>query len=329
MLKTRLGDRVARRIAGSVVLIVALALAAPALAPAQSAQPTVVTGGTAKLTAQTVSLLGKVTPNGAATTYLFQYGTSTLYGQSTPAASAGAGTAVVNALADLGGLQPATTYHYRLVAHNRNGTVNGADRTFKTKALPLGLSLAATPNPVGFGSPTTLAGALTGTGNAGRQVVLLSNPFPYTQGFVAVGNPQVTGADGAFAFALLSVPINTQYRVEIVGQPQISSPIVGLGVTILVSTYTSAKRVSKGKLVRFSGAVRPARPGAQVAIQKLRGTDWITVAGTITHVATPNYSRFAKRVRIRRGGSYRVFVAISDGNFVSSAGRTVRIRVRR
>ena len=36
-------------------------------------------------------------------------------------------------------------------------------------------------------------------------------------------------------------------------------------------------------------------------------------------------SRYARRVRIRRGGLYRVFVAIADGNFVSSAGREVKI----
>jgi hypothetical protein len=307
--------------------VLALALVAPSLAQAAS-KPTVTTGTASKLAAQTVTLNGKVTPNGANTTYLFQWGTSTIYGQSTPQGTVASGAGTVPVSTDLNGLNPVTTYHYRLVAHNSAGTTNGADHTFKTRALPLGLSLAATPNPVPFGAPTTLAGALTGTGNAGKPVVLLGNPFPYTQGFVAVGNPQVTAADGGFSFALLSVPINTQYRVEIAGMPQVSSPIVGVGVSVIVSTQVGALRVHKGHLVRFMGAVRPARPGAQVAIQKQRGTDWITVAGTITHTATANFSRYAKRVRIRRGGNFRVFVAINDGNFVSSVGRTVRIHVR-
>ena len=50
-----------------------------------------------------------------------------------------------------------------------------------------------------------LAGTLSGTGNASRQVVLQSNPFPYIQGFVATTNVQLTNAQGAFSFPLLSV----------------------------------------------------------------------------------------------------------------------------
>jgi hypothetical protein len=319
---------VTRRIAGSAVTIVALLLAAPALAPAQSSKPAVTTGATTKLTPQSVTLQGKVRPDGALTTYLFQYGTSTLYGQSTPQATAGDGTKTVDVAADLTGLQSGTTYHYRLVARNRNGPVSGRDRTFKTRVLPLGLSLAATPNPVLFGRPTVLAGALTGTGNAGKQVVLLGNPFPYTQGFLPVANPQIANAEGAFSFPLLSVPINTQYRVQIPTRPDISSPIVGVGVAVIVGTKVSSKRVRKGRRVLFTGTVRPARVGAPVAIQKQRGAEWITVAGTITADASPNYSRYAKRVRVRRGGRYRVFVAINDGNFVSNVGRRVRIRTR-
>ncbi len=40
-----------------------------------------------------------------------------------------------------------------------------------------------------FGSPATLAGILTGTGNGGRQVQILQNPFPYTAGFTPSARP--------------------------------------------------------------------------------------------------------------------------------------------
>jgi hypothetical protein len=308
--------------------ILVLWLVPPALAQGASSKPDVTTGAVANLAPQSATVLGKVDPNGAQTTYLFQYGTTTLYGAATPVASAGGGTSAAAVLANLSGLAPATTYHYRLVAHNRNGTVNGADRRFKTRAQPLGLTLAATPNPVPFGGPTVLSGALTGTGSAGKQIVLQANPFPYTQGFVTVANPQLTGADGAFTFPLLAVPLNTQFRVLIPTRPEVASPIVGVSVAVRVSTNVSARRVHTGRRVRFFGRVTPARPGALVAIQRLRGTRWVTIAGTITHSAGKRFSRYAKRVRIRRGGSYRVFVAIVDGNYTSNAGRTVRITRR-
>ena len=313
------------RVRSSITIALVLALAVAALAQAQGAKPAVTTGGVADLTASSATLLGKVNASGARTTYRFEYGPTTRYGTKTPEGVAGANAGTINVTAPLTGLAPFTTYHYRLVASNRNGTTRGADRTFKTRRQPLGLTLAATPNPVPFGRPTVLAGTLTGTGNANRQIVLLSNPFPYTQGFQQTTNVQLTNAMGQFAFPLLSVALNTQYRVMIPGSSQIASPIIAVGVAVRVSTNTSATRVRTGRRVRFFGTVRPARPGAQFAIQVLRKGAWRTVAGGIARGTRGGVSRYAKRVRIRRGGQYRVFVAIADGNFVSSAGRTVRI----
>jgi hypothetical protein len=305
---------------------VALSLAIPAVALGAT-KPTVTTGGVAKLTPSSVSLLGKVNPNGAATTYAFQYGPTVLYGAQTAVVAAGGGTKVVNVVADVAGLAPATTYHYRIVAMNSAGITRGGDRTFKTKPQPLGLTLAATPNPVPFGKPAVLAGMLTGTGNASRQVVLQSNPFPYTQGFANTTNVQLTNATGAFAFTLLMVPVNTQYRVLIPTKPEVVSPIVSVGAALRVGTSVTDTRVHRGQRVRFSGLVRPGRGGERIAIQKLRPKGWVTVAGATTHRASSTSSRYTKRIRVTRGGSYRVFVASADGQFTSSAGRTVRIRI--
>jgi hypothetical protein len=313
------------RVRGWIIASMVLALAVPALARAQSSKPAVRTGAVADLTASSATALGKVNASGARTTYFFQYGPTTRYGAQTPAAVTNANAGTVNVTAALPGLAPVTRYHYRLVARNRNGTTRGRDRTFKTRRQPLGLALAATPNPVGFKQPTTLAGTLTGTGNANRQILLQSKPFPYTQGFVPASNAQLTNAAGQFAFPLLSVPINTQYRVVIPGRPEIASPIVSLGVSVRVGTKTSANRVRTGRIVRFSGTVRPARPGAPFAIQTLRRGAWRTVAGGVTRGTGGGVSRYAKRVRIRRGGQYRVFVAVSDGAYAAGTGRTVRI----
>ena len=165
-----------------------------------------------------------VNPRGAATTYFFQYGTTRTYGAQTPAAVGGRrhrGPAVRRGPR---GLAPATTYHYRIVARNRLGVARGADRTFKTQRQPLGVTLAASPNPLYPGAFTTLSGVLSGTGNANRQIVLQSNPFPYTQGFVTRCDPHVTDANGAFAFPVLSVPVNTQFRVLMPGEPERREP---------------------------------------------------------------------------------------------------------
>lgn len=302
-------------------------LAFPAIASAAT-KPTVATGGATKVTATTARLVGTVNPNGADTTYLFQYGRTSLYGTSTPITVAGSGTKKLTIKAELGGLTPATTYHYRLVARNAGGVADGSDRTLHTLVQPLVLTLIAQPNPVLFGRGTTLAGVLTGTGNAGRQIQLQASAFPHTAGFANVGNPQVANAQGAFAFTLLTVGLNTQFRVTLPSKPEVMSPIVGVGVMPRVSTHVSARTVPTGGRVRFSGTIRPARNGMRVVIQRLRGRRWGFVAATKARKGGERFSRYAKRIQIRKGGGYRVLVESADGSYVAGAGRSIKIRRR-
>src|SRR4051812_21724985 len=304
---------------------VVVTLLAPAGAHA-AGKPVVTTGAPADVAQQSVTLTGTVAASGAPTTYYFQYGPSVVYGFTTPATAI---TGKMRVSAAVSGLAPATSYHYRLVAQNTHGLTVGSDRAFKTRPQPLGVTLAATPNPVPWGAGTTLAGTLSGTGNANRAVVLQANPFPYTQGFANAANPQLTNAQGGFSFALLSVALNTQYRVLMTDRPAVVSPIVSVGVAVRVSTHVRRQRLRRGLRVRFSGTLRPARDGAQFAIQKLTKGTWRNIAGGITHHGSPGFSRYAKRVRIRHSGTFRVFMGISDGNYVSNVGRTVKIHVPR
>ncbi len=306
----------------------ALGTLALSIAPAgalAASKPAATTGGTTALTFQSVRLIGAVNPHGAATTIYFQYGTTTKYGAQTAPTPIGAGTAGRRVIADVAGLAPNTRYHYRVVAENAAGVVSGGDRAVTTSKQPLGLTLAATPNPVGFQQATTLGGTLTGTGSANRAVVLQGRGFPYTTPFANVGNPQLTNAQGAFAFGGLVLPLNEQFRVFVRDTPAVQSPIVSVGVAVRVSTHVRRE----GSLVRFSGTVRPARDGAQVAFQKQRGGTWVTIGGTITHHGSATFSRYARRVRIRRAGTFRVLVGIVDGNFVSNAGRSVHLHSHR
>ena len=78
-------------------------------------------------------LHGTVTPNAPATTYHFEYGTTTAYGSSTQETALPAGADGVAVSVAVGGLAPATSYHVRLVATNVDGTnATGEDRTFTT-----------------------------------------------------------------------------------------------------------------------------------------------------------------------------------------------------
>ena len=311
----------ARALAPAAALV--LSLAGPATAVAAS-PPGVTTGGAVRVTQSSATVRATVNPRDVQTTSVFEYGPTRAYGLTTPPVALGKGTAPRPVAADLTGLAPATTYHYRVVATSGAGTSRGADRTFRTQKQPLGLTLAATPNPVPFGSGTTLAGTLSGSDNANRQVVLQQNAFPFTAGFATVGNPQVTGPSGAFAFPVLALTSTTQYRVLVPGRP-VASPIVTAFVAVTVRTAVSATRVRRGRTIRFAGSITPIRDGAQVAVQKLRDGRWITIGGTIARHYRADRSKYAVRVVIRRGGSYRIFVGTNSGDIANNVGRTVRI----
>jgi hypothetical protein len=305
----------------------ALTLALPTAAQAATA-PVATTGGAANVAQQTARLTGSVDPNGAATTIQFQYGATSAYGAVTPEqVVTGDGKKAVTA--DITGLAPATTYHFRLIARNDKGLSKGADRSFKTKVQPLGVTFAATPNPLLTGGTTTLAGQLTGTGNGGRDVVLQSNPFPYTQGFKAVGNKLVTDANGSFSFGLQMVPLNTQFRVALPDKPSVVSPIVVVSVSVRISTRLGTKTVKRGHKLTFQGSVTPDHGGTPIAIQKLNSKKhWVTVTGTVTHASSGSSSKYSKSVTIRSGGKYRVYAGVTNGSYVPNTGTTVTIHTK-
>ena len=107
-------------------------------------QPTVVTGAATAVTGSTATLGGSVNPQGApVTSCVFQWGTTTAYGNSTPCTQApGSGTGAVGVSAAITGLTAATTYHFRTVAGNAQGTSFGSDQTFTTPTPP-----AVLPSP--------------------------------------------------------------------------------------------------------------------------------------------------------------------------------------
>jgi hypothetical protein len=82
-----------------------------------------------------VKFQAQINPVGSETTYSVEYGTTLAYGESVPvpAGSAGSGSSVVGVEAEAQGLQPDTTYHYRVVARNSLGPSYSEDQTFTTQ----------------------------------------------------------------------------------------------------------------------------------------------------------------------------------------------------
>ncbi len=99
------------------------------------APPQVLPLDASPVAATTAKLRGYVNPDNAPTSYYYEWGETTSYGNQGPADTTpfiGSGGQALPAPVTISGLQPETTYHFRLVASSPVGTTHGPDREFTT-----------------------------------------------------------------------------------------------------------------------------------------------------------------------------------------------------
>jgi len=320
--RTRGGGSAVRRFAAPALASCALLLALPAVAGA--AAPKATTGGAQGVTYGAATVKGTVNAGGEATSYYFQYGPTRAYGGQSAIGSAGAGGKGVPVAAGLAGLQPLTVYHYRLVAVNATGTALGADRTFQTTKVPLSLAIAISPSPVIYGGPIVVQGTLSGTGNGGRQVILLGRPWPFTGAFQQIGNPELTTATGSFSFTLLGAASSMQFQVVTTTKPVVSSGIAPENVAVRVASHLA--RTHRHGFVRVFGTVTPAEDGGQVGVLRITHGHGVLVGGTVLRHRNAATSTFSRVVRAHKG-IYRVLIKVpATSAQISNYGQPLLIR---
>jgi phosphodiesterase/alkaline phosphatase D-like protein len=95
--------------------------------------PGVATGPPTQVSKNAATLTAVVNPNKQATTYYFQYGTTTAYGLRTIPAAVPAGTVPVTVTTTITGLEAQKIFHYQVVAsHGNSAPQPGLDATFMT-----------------------------------------------------------------------------------------------------------------------------------------------------------------------------------------------------
>jgi hypothetical protein len=169
--------------------------------------PIAVTGKATKIGESQAWLNGTAGPNvtnGDITTYYFQYGKTKSYGHQTPNGTIGTcppgvtnpaycntpARRSVSAL--IHGLSPNTVYHFRIVATNSDGTSYGADRSFKTKAIPP-INYVTVPNKVDVGKKFKIFVKM----QAPATVTIKFNGTKYNEGYVRNSVTQKVKAPGA------------------------------------------------------------------------------------------------------------------------------------
>jgi hypothetical protein len=178
------------------------------------ALPDVTTGAASSISASSATLNGTVDPNGRATTFYFEYGTSTGYGTQTPAKSAGSATSAQPENAAISGLTAGRTYHYRIVAKSDAGSATGKDATFTTSSAP-----AVATGDVASVAPTsvTLKGSVTPNGLATTWWFEYGTSGSY--GSKTASHSAGSGASAsAVSLSVTSLRVATGYHYRLVAQ---------------------------------------------------------------------------------------------------------------
>lgn len=122
--------------------------------------PTANTGSAESVGIGGATLTGAVAPHDGAADVSFEYGTSTAYGATVAVMTLPAGNSATTVSAAIGGLQPSTTYHFRIVAQRDSQSYPGRDASFTTAAAPppaLPPAQPSTPPPPAAARLTALA----------------------------------------------------------------------------------------------------------------------------------------------------------------------------
>jgi hypothetical protein len=259
------------------------------------------------VTATGARLRARVDPNGRATTYHFEYGTTTGYGKQTAETSAGSGQNATSVSAAISGLMPNTRYHYRVVATNAAGVARGRDRTLTTLRNPRAITASASPNPATWSGSTTLSGRITGQGVGGATVALERQDFPFSAPYYLVGTKRAS-SNGSFSFSVGPLWALARLRVTTRTTIVASSPVIEVRNALRVGLR--ARRLTDHR-VRLQGAISPRVSHGRASLQKRSPHGrWVTVRRAAVKMLRGARSRYA--FTVRRAGTYRVVVLPRD-----------------
>ena len=325
----------------ALTLAASLGTASALAASATVTPPRVTTGGVKHVHGSSGELDGVVDPNGLETSYLFEYGPTTAYGQKSKAVPIGHGTLSVKVGQTVTGLAPG--WHYRIVAIAPNpekpGTsfeVPGKDKSFvggKSSKLKFDVAKGKENEIlVAYNGTATVTGSLKGTGFAGKAVVLQGTPFPYTEAFVQLAGPVLSSRSGSFLFHVPHMKQNTEVRILTTDTRPAYSPSLTIHVAPAISLHE--RRLGGGRF-RFYGTVAPATVKGFILIQQLlpqkagskkEGPRPHTVASAKITRAGKTFSRFSVVVTLTGNFRYRAFVRLPKGALFSGGSNHVLVK---
>lgn len=255
------------------------------------------------LTASTATLTAAVYPNGLPTSYYWQYGTSTAFGsQTATATTTGTSTGVVikNVLQ---GLSASTTYYYRLVTSNADGTVYGYTFSVTTAALPANTtipSVTGTPQQgktltanVGGWTPKPTRYSYQWQRNSGSGWSNISGATSqtYTPGVADLGvtlDVIVSATDSNGTASATSSPTG--------------SVLSGAPVNTATPTITGSSLKQGVPLGIAVGSWNPAATSYSYQWQRNVGSGWADISGATSSTYTPGTTDLGAQLQVQVTG---------------------------
>jgi hypothetical protein len=192
------------------------------------------------------------------------------------------------------------------------------------------LTISAGPTPITFGSSSTVSGVLSGKHVSGVVVTLENRPASSSGVFVK-GPTTTTDSTGHYTFSVRP-GLNTAYQAVAKASPTAMSSDVVVKVKVKITEHLSTTKPKAGQAVRFSGLVIPTYNGRFAQIQRKTASGWKTVASAKLIATTPvgsvPRSKYSKRVKVHKSGTYRVRFNPADGLRLANHGRARKVTVQ-
>ena len=266
------------------------------------------------MTASSITFTGGVYPNGLDTTYYWQYGPNTSYGQQSTPVDIGSEAAPVSFTSTVTGLVASSFYHYRLVATNSAGTTYGYDYMVQTPAAPpvnqappgvtgtamQGLTLSSTP---GAWTPTNAVLAY--------QWQRSPDASTWTNISGATYGDYTLGVADANDYIRLAITATTPAGTATANSTKVGP--VASGAPHSTAAPTVAGTTDQGEVLTVSSTWNPA--GSSYGYTWQRSTDngqsWQTIAGANSNSYTLQQSD--------EGGLMRASVSATNNYGAASA----------
>jgi len=162
--------------------------------------PTALTGDPTATDASSATIAAGVTPNGAPTSVVLEFGPTLSFGSITVPTGAGSELTSVPITGTLSGLEQGTTYFYRVVATSSAGTALGAVKSFTTVGSTP--PVATTLDPVAV---TSTAATLAGQVNPKGRQTAFTFEYGTTTSFGSISAVDNAGAGGSLQDVTLPI----------------------------------------------------------------------------------------------------------------------------